>query len=464
MLFTVLLVSIGVLASGDEGPKSQWPGFLGPKSREVHEQAMPLEWGPNEHVAWEKELEGYGQSSPVVWGEQIYVTTVAGAKKETLAVTAYDVSTGNLVWTFATTTSNQGENSDYFSRAAPTPIVSSQGVVVLFENGDLFSLGHDGQLLWRKDLVAEFGPITSRHGLASSLTALGPHVLVWIQRDTEPYLLCMRQATGDVVWKESLPVGTSWSSPALIATADGTQHLVLSIGGSGGGGPPRTQDGNSGANADATASPPKPTPGRLIGIDPSSGERLWELEGLVGNSTPTPTPVAPGRILVGASAGREGGPTKEAVATNGVVAIERNGEQWTARYVWRSERATCGFCSPIAHAGFCYFVDRRGRLYCLDAETGKEVYSENLGHPVWATPLAIGSRIYFVGEEGVTTVVAAGSEYRRLATNSLWESSDTPVEESNPRSMLGRTRQYAIVAIPSAMFVRRGDRLYCLKP
>jgi outer membrane protein assembly factor BamB len=426
--------------------------------------SVPLEWSPTEHVAWEKEIEGYGQSSPVVWGDRVYVSSVEGTMKETLRINALDVNTGERAWAYSIPTKNQGENTDYYSRAAPTPVVSESGICVFFENGDVVSLTHDGKQLWHKDLVAEFGPITSRHGLASSVVLTSDRVIVWVQRDQEPYLLCLKQTDGSVVWKEALPSGTTWSSPTIIDMQDGSQHLVLSVGGSGGGGPPRAQQGNSEAGSETPAAPPKPIPGRLMGLDPATGKRLWELEGLTGNSTPTPTRVAAGKILVGASAGREGGPTKEAIATNGLVSITKEGDRWSAQYLWRSERATCGFCSPITHNGFCYFVDRRGRLYCLDAETGKEVYNENLGHPVWATPLGIGSRIYFVGEEGSTTVIAAGPEYQKLASNQLWESAEAPVDENNPRSMLGRTRQYAVVAIPNALFIRRGDRLYCLRP
>ena len=204
--------------------------------------------------------------------------------------------------------------------------------------------------------------------------------------------------------------------------------------------------------------------GKLIGIDPTTGETAWELSGLAGNTTPTPTFVKPGRFLVGASAGREGGPTKEAVASNGLVAEEKQDGRWQPRYIWRSARATCGFCSPIAHRGLAYFVDRRGRLFCLDVESGDEVFSENLEHSVWATPLAVGTRVYFVGEEGMTTVVEADRAYKKLAFNELWKPDNPAVEENNPRSMLGRTRQYAICAVSNSLLIRRGDRLYCLRP
>jgi len=108
-------------------------------------------------------------------------------------------------------------------------------------------------------------------------------------------------------------------------------------------------------------------------------------------------------------------------------------------------------------------VDRRGRLFALSLDDGKEIYTSNLGHPVWATPIGVDSRVYFVGEEGITTVLEAGPTFKKLATNELWKTDTAPVDESNPRSMLGRTRQYAAVAIPGAILIRRGDKLYCIR-
>ncbi len=201
----------------------------------------------------------------------------------------------------------------------------------------------------------------------------------------------------------------------------------------------------------------------ILGLDPLHGQKLWQIDGTFGNSTATPTQVATNRFLVGASGGREGGPSKEAIATNGLVEVRKSESGWEARYVWRSQRASCGYSSPIAFQGIAYFTDRRGRLFALDLESGEEVFNESLDHPVWATPFGAGSRVYFVGEEGMTTVIEAGRTFHKLATNSLWQSSPEPVDPANPRSQLGRTRQYAVVPLLDSLLIRRGDILYCIR-
>ncbi|MFN7738130.1 MAG: PQQ-binding-like beta-propeller repeat protein [Pirellula sp.] len=439
MLFAPHAILFVVAFAQISADVTAWPNFLGPKSLAVDEQSIPLTWSPNQNLAWERAITGYGQSSPVVWNDMVYVSSVEGKMKENLIVSAYTIASGEKVWEQKITTTHQSENSDYFSRAAPTPVVSELGVTVWFENGDLFTFDHTGRQLWHADLVNLYGPIQSRHGLSSSLAQWNKSIFIWVQREQEPYLLCVNQGNGSVLWKKEMEPGTSWSSPMIVPMNGEETHVVLSAAG----------------NANA---------GKLIGIDPTTGETAWELSGLAGNTTPTPTFVKPGQFLVGASAGREGGPTKEAVASNGLVAVEKQDGRWQARYVWRSTRATCGFCSPIAHRGLAYFVDRRGRLFCLDAESGEEVFSENLEHSVWATPLAIGSRVYFVGEDGMTTVIAADRTFKKLAFNELWKTESSAVEANGPRTTLSRTRQYAVCAVPNALLIRRGDRLYCLKP
>jgi outer membrane protein assembly factor BamB len=174
--------------------------------------------------------------------------------------------------------------------------------------------------------------------------------------------------------------------------------------------------------------------------------------------------VSPGRLLVGASAGREGGPTKEAIETNGMVEVKKGASNYEASYLWRSKKATCGFCSPTSYRGVAYFVDRRGTLFGLDIETGSEVFNERLGFPVWATPMGVGDRVYFVGEDGMTTVIAAGNKYEVLATNSLWEpTAEAEAEGENPRAMLNKVRQYAVAVVGESILIRRGDKLYCLR-
>ena len=440
------LIVLALLGMTEDQASNSWQGFLGPVPTSVQAERLPLQWSPESNIAWQVSLPGYGQSSAVVWGEHVYVTLVEGSKKETLRLIAYQLGDGKLLWQQDIATKNLGENTDYFSRAAPTPVVDQDGVYVLYESGDIAAYGHDGKVKWQRDLVAEYGAIKSRHGLSSSPLQDAQHVFVCMQSEENPYLMAVSKADGKTVWKVERPVGTAWSSPIWFDVAEGEQQIVMSAAGSGGRAPGET------------------SPGSLIGYSPKDGQELWKLSGLSGNSAPTPHRVAPGRLLVGASAGREGGPTKEAIETNGLVEVKRVDGGYEANYVWRSKKATCGFCSPTSYRGVAYFVDRRGTLFGLDIETGGELFNERLWFPVWATPLGVGERVYFVGEDGMTTVIAAGAKYEVLASNTLWEpTAAAEGEGDNPRAMLNKVRQYAVAVVGDSMLIRRGDKLYCLR-
>ena len=122
MLFAPHAILFVVAFAQISADPTVWPNFLGPKSLAVDEQSIPLTWSPNQNVAWEREITGYGQSSPVVWNDMVYVSSVEGKMKENLIVSAYSIASGDKVWEQKIGTTHQSENSDYFSRAAPTPV------------------------------------------------------------------------------------------------------------------------------------------------------------------------------------------------------------------------------------------------------------------------------------------------------------------------------------------------------
>ncbi len=415
-------VTVGGLADAGE----RWIGFQGPIAADVRAASLPLEWTPTENVAWKAEVPGYGQSSPVVWDESMYVTSVSGDMKENFHVTAWTLD-GKQRWQHDVVAASQLKNSNYVSRAAPTPVVDQAGLVVLLESGNLLALDHDGKVVWERDLVKEFGAVDSRHGLSSSVLAVGGHVVAWIEREKDPYLLAVERPTGKTAWKVEGLGATSWSTPTLLDVGNGETHLVLS--GS----------------------------GKLAGLNAKTGERLWSLEGIGGNTVARPQPIGTGLLLVGASEGRGGATAGAGPDSNGVVKVAKSDDGWAADFVWRAERATSSFGSPIVHRGLAYFVNRTGVLFCLDAKTGEERYAERLPESIWATPIAVEDRVYFVGKSGTTAVVKAGDEFEILAENRSWEAGGgarKPGDFSGPV-------QYAAVALHDRLLVRRGDVVYC---
>jgi outer membrane protein assembly factor BamB len=420
---TLFSLSVSALANG-------WAGFQGPVPEGTNVEAIPMTWSPEAGLLWKVEITGYGQSSPVTWGDRAYVTSISGPKKEHCHVTAFDLESGKVLWKHDLEAATQTESSNYVSKAAPTPVVDAEGVICFFEGGNLLALNHEGQVRWQRNLIEEFGPIESRHGLAASLEQSDSHVFVWVERQAEPYVLGVNKATGRDDWKVAGLGVTSWASPRLIPVKD-HKHLVLS------------------------------GIGRITGLDPLTGKSLWTFTEIKGNSTPTPVPVTDSRFLIGATAGRGEGDAGKAAESNGLIQIKTLDDgTFKAEFVWKAKRATSSFGSPLAHRGHAYYVNATGVLFCLDLETGEERYSNRLADSIWATPIAFGDRIGIFGKGGTVSIVSSGETFDKLAENVTWEAQAAdPAASRNPG---GVPVLYAAVYVKDRLLLRRGDVLYCI--
>lgn len=421
-----------------------WPNFLSSPSAEVKAADLPLEWSPEKGVKWKLDLPGYGQSSPIVWGKQIYVTSISGPNKEKCIVTSFDLETGKLLWSQQTDTGMPEENTIYVSRAASSPVADANGVIAFFEGGILIAYSPDGKERWKRNLVADFGETRVKFGLSSSIAQTESSAFIWVEREKDPFVLAIDKATGKDLWKVPGFGKTTWSSPSVVNIA-GRSQLVLSA---------QTL---------------------LVGLDAKTGESLWKLEGLFGNTTPSPRPLGEGKLLLGASVGREQGGGGNAAQSNAVVEIKSKTDgKYGVDFVWKSEKATCSFNSPLAHQGCTYHLNAQGVMYCLDIATGKQHYAERIGESAWATPIGVEDRVYVFGKSGSYTVLKAGPAFEVLSQGRTW--ADKEPETSSDKGstnlpggaggggpgMNASATQYAAVIVPGKILIRRGGALYCI--
>jgi outer membrane protein assembly factor BamB len=409
-----------------------WPKFQGPAAPYTLSTSLPLSWSSKQDIAWMATIPGYGQSSPVIHGPLVVVTSIEGPEKEIGYVVGFHAETGDILWERKIKTASGAKNNNYVSRAAPTPIIDGKQITVLFEGGNLLSLDHRGEILWQRNLVDDYGEIQSRHGLSASLEQNAESVYVWIERENNPYVMAVSKKDGQTRWKVPGLGTTSWSSPRLIPIEE-TTHLVLS------------------------------GIGKLVGLDSQSGEIRWTIDDINGNSTPTPVPVGDGRFLIAATTGREGGGGGKAARSNGLIGITKQDDgSYQADFLWRAKRATSSFGSPLAHNGLAYFVNRQGVIYCLDLESGEEKYAQRTADSVWATPFAAGEHLYFFGKKGTTTVIKAGQAFEEVAVNQLLTGeAETDSEKASPAR--GGRVLYAAIADKGRIFLRTGSRLYCIR-
>lgn len=391
----LLLISGGLVPL----PAQHWPAFRGDGTSLSSASQLPVQWSDQENVRWRQKLPGYGQSSPVVWGERVYVTTMQGDNKETPTLLQLELATGKVGWQREFTSTQPVAASDYVTRSSPTPVVNEQGVFAFFESGELLSCNHQGETRWQRSLVKEYGPFKGNHGIGSSLATDGELLFVLVAHEGPSYLLGVDMASGENRWKTDLPEKVSWSSPTVV---DG--QILLSISGS------------------------------VSAYDATSGKPMWTLPDLQGNTVASVT-VSQGRAFIGSS---ERG-------NNLAIDLGRSNDQ-EVPVAWRNDEVTSSFGSPLAEGGRVFYVSKQGVAYAVDCESGQTLWKSRLSGSCWASPIAAEGRLYFFTKDGPTDVFSNEAEPRKLATNQL--------------SIEGRI--YGVAVVPGKMLVRTGNELICL--
>lgn len=421
----------------------QWPGFLGAGASPIDPAKVKTTWSPKENIAWKLKTPGHGQSSPVVWGEHVFVTAIEGPKKEKLLVLGVNLADGKETFRYSADSSDPVENSVYVSRAAPTPIVDAKRVIAFFESGDIVALDHSGKELWKKSLVQEYGRFQNKFGLSGSPVQTESTAFILVDDEGPSYLLAVDKESGKTLWKAERTPRASWSSPAIVEVG-GEPQVVVSSGGS------------------------------IDGYSPKDGALLWSFTEVGGNTGTTPMDLGGGRFLVAGSAGRDGQNAELAGKSNMLMQVTKSGDQYEAKPVWRVSEATPSWGSPIIHSGCAYWVNRQGVVYCFNAETGELHYKERTKQSCWATPIGIGDRVYFFGKDGLTTVIATGPEFKVLAENQLWNPDEVEVDadagKKEPTEERRRAAgnfsgpiQYGYAIVGNSIVIREGSTLYCVR-
>ncbi|MFO0878421.1 MAG: PQQ-binding-like beta-propeller repeat protein [Gemmataceae bacterium] len=426
---------------------ADYPAFRGDGSGRTEARTLPLEWTPTS-VAWKVKLPGYGQSSPVVAGGKVFLTSIEGPNKEKNLVSALDLQTGSLLWKKELPATQTVKADFSVSRAAPTPVVDADTLIVFFESGELAGFRHDGTQLWLRSLVKEYGPFKNGHQLGSSLAQTKQAAYVLIDHQGPSYLLAVDKKTGKNLWKTERKSRTSWTSPVVIQ--QGSKELLLV---------------SSGGSVDV--------------YDLVTGKQLSTYTEVGNNNVPSATALG-NRVVVGASDPPRGANRELTLRSCCCLLLDAEGKL-SSQPAWHSEKATASFASPLIHGDCVYFVNAVGVLSCLDLKTGKEHYSERLGRGCWASPVAVGERIYCFGRDTVTVVVKAGPVFEKLATNRTWEESkekpaETPRQKEKEKGKEGgppdRTRAaamfgdpilYGAAVVDGMILLRTGTELAAIK-
>jgi outer membrane protein assembly factor BamB len=421
-----------LLALADE---PNWPQWRGPLRNGVSSATgLPLEWSADKNVLWKTAIEGRGHSSPVIWGDRIFLTTdiegekiegaappehirdgevylhpdsQSGDRRHTLKVIALSASTGEILWS---RTAHDGCVYDNRHRvntyASPTAVADGERVYVYFGSEGLLAYDFEGTEVWRKDL----GDLPSwGHGQGTSPVLYEDLLILQVDRNQGDgsFIAAFERASGREVWRTPRKERINYSSPLLIET-EGRDEVVTT-------------------SYDA-----------VVAYDPSTGGELWRSEGFLGNAVPTA--VASESTVFVAS----GYPDKLTKA----IRIPLDGE--APAVLWEYKKGTGYTPSPLLYRDHLYLVSDNGMLTCLDPATGRTIY-EGGRFPVptfvRASPVAWEDKILLAGEDGDLVVVQAGPVHKVLAVNPIGEPIiASPAIASGRLFLRGASHLYAIGA------------------
>jgi outer membrane protein assembly factor BamB len=402
-----------------------WPQFRGPTGLGyTTEEGLPAEWGGKDqkNVVWKAPLVGQGHASPTVWNDRIFVTTAhwpdSVPNREKVIpehhVICYSTADGGQIWD-VTVPPGQWLRSDFRSGpgggyAAPTPATDGKQIFVVFGSSVMAALDFEGKILWRKELEPHTYDVT----IGSSPVIFGDIVIMLhaMAKKEDSKLAAYNNSDGSVKWETPLPkTGFGHSTPTLIDVKGKPQLIVVASGGG------ETDEG-------------------VQSFDPATGTRIWWCRGSGDASS-----AAYGAGIVVCDSGR-GGPA---------IAIDPTGEgNVTDSHIrWRVNQVPEAIGSPIIVGELVYRLHTPNVLKCWKVSDGSEVYAKRLDGlgTTWASPIADEAGRIFFASAGKSYVIAAGEEFKVLATNDLGDSNHASPAVSNGRIyLLGTQNLYCVGA------------------
>jgi outer membrane protein assembly factor BamB len=407
-----LLSAAGLAVAGN------WPQWRGSENDGISkETSLPTEWDEQKNIAWKLKMPGMAGSTPVVWGDRLFLTSEDGTD---LVLMCVDTG-GKELWKTKLGTGRQRFMRDQGNNASPSPSTDGKHVWVYIGTGDLGCYDFDGKQVWKFNVQDRYGKFRIQHGMHNTPLLDGDRLYMQLIHSNGQFVLALDKATGKEVWKA-----------------------------------PRKSDGRA-ENEHSYASPVIWRKGKdaylithgndyAIAHRLQDGSEIWRVGGLNPKDHYrrdlrfVASPVATPDLIVIPSA-----------KNHGVVGLKPDAEglvmPGSPYEQWRLSQGTPDVPSPLVYNGLVYLCrESGGMLICLDAKTGKEQYNQSIHSAIYrASPLAADGKIYLTARDGVFTVVKAGPTFERIAENRLPDTFTASPAVSNGRIYLrGWDTLYAI--------------------
>jgi outer membrane protein assembly factor BamB len=397
-----------------------WPGFRGPTGQGVStEKDLPSEWGPGNNVAWTADLPGEGWASPIVWDNHVFLTA-AIHDGTSCHILAFDRDTGRRLWDTEVFQQNTPRKQERNSLATPTPVTDGQHVYAFFGGGGAAAVDLSGHIAWTNT----DNHFYSQHGLGASPILYkdlllmpwdhsikeGPDLKIgWQTAWDKSYVWALDKNTGKERYKAMRGMSRIGHMTPKIVDVDGKPQLVS-------------------AGGDVVG-----------GFDPDTGQRIWWVRS--GGEGVTPSPVFGDGVVYTSS----GFPTGEPYAAIRAFRLGGKGEVTRQNLLWEQKKGVPMIPSLLLADGLLYSIKETGILQCMEPSTGDIIYSERVEGTYSASPVYADGRIYLLNDDGDTTVIQPGREYKELARNELGEKSQSSIAVSSGK-----------------LFIRTAKHLYCI--
>ena len=366
-----------------------WPQWRGPSANGVSSETnLPVQWSATENITWKLALPSWSGSTPIVWGERIFLNV---AENGSLFLWAVDRSKGAPLWKQHLGDGDHRQRKQNMS--TPSPVTDGTNVWVMTGTGILKAFDFSGKELWMRDIQKEYGRFGLNWGYGSSPMlhedSLYVQVLHGMKTDDPSYILRISKANGRTIWRVERPTiarqesPDSYTTPALLRYGSNVEVVI------------------TGGDA-------------VTGHDISTGKELWRADALNptndGAYRIVASPVVHGNIIIA--------PTRERPML--VMRPGGRGDVASSHVMWSFNNGP-DVPTPVTDGTYVYVVNDRGIMWCLDAKTGKEIYGKMRLRPSTYSGsfvLADG-KLYITNEDGLTSVVRAGPKFEILAENNF---------------------------------------------
>jgi outer membrane protein assembly factor BamB len=372
--------AVRMVADEGEGAK-YWPRWRGPSGQGLATGSNYVDaWSATQNVLWKTPLPGSGNSSPIVWGDRIFITTAYDGGRR-LSVIAYRRADGAKLWVAFAPQGRTDSGAHYKNgHASATPATDGQRVYASFGTRGLLAVDLNGKVVWQRDM----GPMDAYHGTAGSPLLYKNRLIVYQDQYAGSFIAAYDTRTGQELWRTRRGASVGWGTPIAVQVGDHDEIIV---------------------NSQQT----------VFAYNPDNGTELWRCNGSTYEVIPTPVV---GYGMVFCSSGRAG-PTL-AIKPGGRGDVTRTHLQWT------SPRGSPFVPSPILVGEHLYMVNDMASIVTnLDARTGKALWQGRLGvatrEGFSASPVAVDGKVFFTNDEGETFVLRAGPAFNLLHTNRLGE-------------------------------------------